>query len=212
MSKTNPWDRPTTPPDEVVSNSSLTKLHAAIGAAVSQWSMVEYTLSIMFTRCFGGWPAGDFGAHQAVHLYAVLPSTASRINSLKTLGASYFAKTPDRAALFKKLLTISESLLGRRNDIAHGVCQQTRDCHYFLVEPGFNVKYDRWVAGSQGYAYTVQDIENFTLFARDLLLELNVAITLFDLSASIDQWPVTPLRPHLQQYLDPVLGKSQDDQ
>jgi len=118
----NPWDRPKHRADQVSSTATQAALHGAIGSAIVQWAVVEHMLASMSVSSFSNRSGQNEAFHQAASVYAAMPSSAARLNALRTVSACFFERHPERAAYLKKLIAVTELFLARRNDIAHGGC------------------------------------------------------------------------------------------
>lgn len=155
---TNYWERP---PRAAKGSANSVEVHAAVGAALSQWETVETLVSALFALV-----SGAPNSRAAQRAYGTIGGVRGRCDALRAAGDIFFNEIHKDAVgweSFNELLHNYQKASERRNDIAHGVAI-TEMRGAFLAPPTYATKKIKLIppqtdsVEAWAYAYSADDI------------------------------------------------------
>ena len=163
------------PPVKDKGDSSPDPILTHVGAALTQWEVLENTFSMLFAIFV------EAKTHAARRAYGSMASTTSRRDALRNASEVFFtmrAVAQDFRDEFDQLLKHFQIASARRAEIAHGMCMGytfgSEPFGHFLVPPDYNSRKtsafiaasseeDRFATFRANYRYTSSDIAEFSV-------------------------------------------------
>jgi hypothetical protein len=163
----NPWDIFAREPK---GDDKIERIYQAVGFALTQWELLESALANLYSEIIG------FDSHAAIAAYGTVASNAGRLEMILAAadgdrrGAVHFVRDDLRSFVSNEVVR----LLGRRNEIAHGMVVEfvgsPQGQGHYLVPPNYNTRkrhplHTRNLAdmpfGEYKYAYTALQVEQY---------------------------------------------------
>jgi hypothetical protein len=135
-----------------------TMTYAAVGRALSQWEMLEWTIGTVFVELIRtNW----IGAERA---FGAVQSSATRMDAMKAAANAHFTFEPNKELhdQFNALAAETGSLSSKRTHVAHGVVAHYRD-GVFLGPAWYSTKHNK-LKEAPSFRYSAEQINQF---ARD---------------------------------------------
>jgi hypothetical protein len=161
----NPWDIPAIPDQ---GDATAESIFLTVGRAMTKWEHLESALGQLFAFLVGAqvsYPNNE----PAMRAYGSVVSFQGRASMLEEAAAGYFHSCPNTQfeESFRRIVIVEcKHFSARRNDIAHGRCQQAwqkdSSLGHFLM-PGYHSS-KGWRVGvlpAPKYIYTSKEIEYF---------------------------------------------------
>src|ERR1700674_1515777 len=129
------WDAPAREPH---GDSSVDAVYRAVGHSLSQWELLEVSLSSLFGILV------QSTSPAAKRAYGAIVSAAGRIDALDRAAEVYFSERDEtQHEYYNNLSKIVRYASPRRNEIAHGIAECYADISvlgggYYLTAPAYN--------------------------------------------------------------------------
>lgn len=176
----NPWDAFPYPER---GDADLAETNKAVGAALSQWELLESVLAFLYSGIVRGGEESAIEALEATESFRSIQASRQRLNLLKAAGSEFFANRNRRQGdRFNELMILCENLAQRRNEIAHAhavrVTTDGVDLGYF-IQPGSHAAGLNTQTGPK-YRYSSKELAHYAgqfanakFLAGRLVMELN---------------------------------------